>query len=400
MNHFLKYIILFLIPVLFQACNTLYNSKIVQLEILEPGNLQLPPDYKNVAIKYNNFNEGFNPVFANYFDGKSLQTDSSSTDSIAAKIYFDLFVENLAKQQFFDTVILLEPSDYSNTSFIVDTILTEKLSEQTDSLSMNGSETGNIRVTYLNNLIRNYSPVVEKTGKSKIIHPELGLYTEKDIDAIVDSTGADLLLSLDFFAVLDAINYFPELFKGFEMIQIMTLWNFYDLKNTKLQYSYSKTDTINWTEAASGFYNLIQNLPPREDAIFNAADITGTGFAEFLVPHWTEVQRMYYSSNQVELQKTEKLIAENRWLEAAEIWKANVNNPNKNIAAKSKFNMGLVCEIEGDFNAALDWVVQSYHELGQKNEIHFSNCQQYIRILSQRMLDVKKIELQYHNVSD
>ncbi len=85
-------------------------------------------------------------------------------------------------------------------------------------------------------------------------------------------------------------------------------------------------------------------------------------------------------------------------MEAAEIWKANVNNPNKYIAAKCKFNMGLVCEMEGNLEAAVDWVVQSFHVLGAKNKEHYYNCTNYINILALRKIDIKKIDLQFSGI--
>lgn len=175
----------------------------------------------------------------------------------------------------------------------------------------------------------------------------------------------------------------------------MALWNIYDLKKLEHRALQPKIDTITWRKYANTPKQTFKYLPPRKDAIFNAADIAGTKFADFLIPHWIEEERIYYHSGHIELKKTKKLVKENKWLEAAEIWKANVNNPNKNIAAKSKFNMGLVCEMLGDNEAALDWVVQSFHVFGPKNQVHYANCQNYIRILALRKLETNIINKQF-----
>ncbi len=124
-------------------------------------------------------------------------------------------------------------------------------------------------------------------------------------------------------------------------------------------------------------------------------------FAELLIPHWVEVQRMYYKSGQCRIKKAEELIKENDWIEAAEIWKKNVNNKNKSIAAKSMFNLALACEIEGDIDAAIDWAVKSFHVFERKNELNYYNCLDYIQILGQRKLDIKVINMQlYPETSD
>ncbi|MGC9354307.1 MAG: hypothetical protein ACP5D9_10740 [Mariniphaga sp.] len=68
----------------------------------------------------------------------------------------------------------------------------------------------------------------------------------------------------------------------------------------------------------------------------------------------------------------------------------------RKTAAKSRFNMALAYEMLNQLNAAVDWAVQSYHVFGQKNPVHEKNCLDYIKILSQRKLDIKRIEYQFN----
>jgi hypothetical protein len=103
---------------------------------------------------------------------------------------------------------------------------------------------------------------------------------------IAQQTGADFLLSLDFFSVLDGI-YSPDFFKklpdslkfnyinnvmnqpdfayrrmsnskgnyrfsyGYEMatqvIQVIAYWSIYDLKKTEFTFFHTKTDTLFWS---------------------------------------------------------------------------------------------------------------------------------------------------------
>jgi len=80
---------------LLQSCNALYNTRTIQLEILVPGKVKMPPGYKTAAIRYNNSNVAVNPNFSFYTeDGKKIN-DTTNTDSIASKIYFQVFAEHL-----------------------------------------------------------------------------------------------------------------------------------------------------------------------------------------------------------------------------------------------------------------------------------------------------------------
>lgn len=81
-------------------------------------------------------------------------------------------------------------------------------------------------------------------------------------------------------------------------------------------------------------------------------------------------------------------------MEAASIWKSNVDNKNKIIAAMCMYNMALACEVEGKMAAAIDWAVKSYHVLGEKNRVHAQNCKDYIQILSQRKFDFRLLDEQ------
>jgi hypothetical protein len=314
-----------------------------------------------LAVRYNNSNISRNPRFSDYNEDNEKFTDTTNIDSIASEIYFQNFINHLKYQQYFDTIIVLEPKNYTDI----------KLNDSLD--------------------------------------PEFCLYSNNDIQQIADSTGADLFLSFDFFASKNGIfstHYKPNksdttgiLFNDFniyrdatEVVHILSGWNFYDLKKQKLIYSHLKTDTVKWTEPAYNIKMAKRILPSRWDAVLNAADIAGNQFAVFLVPHWLEVERRYYKFSQGELKSANDLIKQNRWMEAAAIYRKNTKNRNKKKASKCMFNMALICELNGDIDAAIDWVTKSMHA-NHKDPYHKGNCQSYNFILGQRKLDIQKIEL-------
>ncbi len=388
-----KFDLLLILSVLFQGCNTLYSSRTTNIEVVVPGKIAISPEYKKVAVRYNNCNITQNPYFASYSEDNKIFLDTSNIDSVASEVYFQLFVEHLKSQNFFDSIVELEPFDYSGVQ-IIDTSK-NKVDTFIDTFYIDDENPPKHAVSNLADLLKSFPSKQTNVLETKIIDPEFGLYSKEEIQQIADSTSADLLFSLDYFASVDRFDYIKYTsFTGTESIFIIVLWNIYDLNKQNLNFFYTKSDTITWNSRAEMLQYAKKMLPPRKDAILNAADIAGTRFAEFLVPHWIEVQRMYYHSNQVDLKKTDKLIKENKWLEAAKIWKANVNNPNKNIAAKSMFNLGLACEMEGNLDAAMDWTVKSFYVFGNKNEVHYTNCMEYIQILAQRKFDLRTINMQ------
>jgi len=398
---------LFLCLAFLQSCNTLLNVSTINFEIVVPGKIKIPPEYQKAAIRYNNCNVSVNPNFNFYMEDNEKFENKINIDSIASEVYYQIFISHLKNQQFFDTIIELEPVDFSNI------VLNDSLvySQFKDNDTSDSSNLNNVSSEVFNftEMVNRFSNPDRKTPDMKFIDPEFGLYSKDEIQQIADTTGADLLFSFDYFASVDGIyspNFIVDLSDTFmvddfayyyprrakEVVNILSCWNFYDLKKQELAFSYRKTDTIKWTASAYNLKEAIRTLPPRKDAVLNAADIAGSRFAEFLVPHWIEVERMYYKSGHVELKKTEELIQENRWLDAAEIWKKNTTNKNKSIAAKSMFNMALACEMNSDIDAAIDWAVKSFYVFGAKNQFHASNCQNYIQILARRKIDIQRIE--------
>jgi len=388
------------------SCSTLYNTQITAIDIKVPGRVKFPSDFKTAAIAFNNINPAHNPNFSHYFEDNNKIEDTSNIDSLAAKVYFNVFIDHLENQQYFDSIKTFNKPANENFKWSDSLVFL-----QNDSPVMTGSGIfmrSNKSVSSLADLVNYFS---DDSVKNKVLHymdPDFGLYSENEIAAIADSTKADLLFSLDYFATIDGIfsrnfnanqkekldfNHFPVYIEeGLEVVYIMAFWNIYSLREKVHLTSYSKIDTIKWKEPAYNLKEAKRVLPPRKDAVLNAADISGSKLAEFLFPHWITVDRMYYQGSGSELKTTDALVKENRWIEAAEIWKKNTTNKNKSIAAKSSFNMALACEMNGYLDAAIDWLTKSYGIFGNENVFHAGNCLDYINILARRKLDIKLME--------
>ncbi|HKJ78997.1 MAG TPA: DUF6340 family protein [Prolixibacteraceae bacterium] len=378
----------YLLPVIFilgflQSCNTLYNTTLIDLEIIEPAKVIFPPDVKKIAVRYNNSNISYNPFFAKYATANKTLTDPENSDSLAAEIYYNRFLERITHSGLFESVIAVSPSDYSNVNFDL-SLLPEK-----DSANLQLADPHEKALYIFSKLHKKYTPTTTNKSKTVEVDPHLALYTESELEQIADTTQANLLLSFDYFGVIDEIVRSNTLF-NYNSEFVVSLWNFYDLNEKKLKYFYHRMDTIYWDKPDLNY----EKLPTRTEAMLNAAEIAGERFSDFLAPNWVDVHRTFYRSGHIEMKQAQQLADENKWLEAAEIWKKNSKNANKNIAAKSMYNLAVACEISGNLEAALDWLVRSYHVFGNKNEVHAFNCQDYIRILARRQLDFKKINLQ------
>jgi len=91
------------------------------------------------------------------------------------------------------------------------------------------------------------------------------------------------------------------------------------------------------------------------------------------------------------------LLMNGEYVKAAEIYNRETKNKNRNIAAKAKYNMALVCEMEGEIDAAIDWLVSAYSAHKQNNEEHKFNCKQYGELLAMRKKEIEKLAKQVRN---
>ncbi|MCG6189459.1 DUF6340 family protein [Maribellus maritimus] len=375
-----------------QGCNTLYSYSLIDIEVVEPGKLILPEKYTTAAIRYNNIMDSYYSNNSTYYINSKAHIDTTKLDSLASIIYFNSAIENLNKQIYFDSIIELNENDKPQY-YIIDSLvhLHEVDTSKLDEYVLYPS------VLLLSQIAKQnqFAGIGKQT--QKILDPKLGLYTTEELKKIADSTHADLFISLDYFSSVDVelVQKLPtNHFYGNTSVYGVGLWNFYDLRTYKSAFFYDQLDTLTWDSHEELKSYVEKSLPPRRDAVLNAADIMGIRLVEKLIPHWSTEQRLYYISGHVELQKTKQLVEKGKWLEAAEIWKANVKNPNKKIAAKSMYNLGVACEMQGDLEAAIDWVVKSFQVFGNKNEFHYLNCMDYINILGQRKLNFKLINQQ------
>ena len=186
-----------------QACNTLRNTKTINIEILVPGKAKIPSDYKKLAVQYNNCNVDWNSSFARYVEDNTEFIDYSNSDSVASMIYYGTFVDHISKQQFFDTIIERKPIQFSGVA-LSDSLVMQRFNAP-DTLDSVGIKGINPAVLKIARLTGSLIPTDSSKRTLLLIDPDFGLHTKNKIEKIASETGADLFLSFDFFAMADGI---------------------------------------------------------------------------------------------------------------------------------------------------------------------------------------------------
>jgi hypothetical protein len=322
-----------LIGVNMTSCIVTYDARTTQIEIMKPAIISIPENIKTVAL-----------------------------------------INGISKSRF------SQPFTYNNLSYTTKTDTTIKYRDLSntciDALAMELKKEG-----YFSNVMnfRDSFNIINPSNK-RVFDPE----------KLFEETKSDLCIFLNDlnFDILEARNF--ETSANFASLS----WTMVYKKDT-LSYTYKQGDTLSF--APTDFpADLAENMKIKI-AANNSSIFMGQSFCAKIIPTWTPVERMYYTTDNKDMREAEKFALNSDWLKAAEIWNKQTKSQNLLTVAEATYNMALACEMEGKLDAAIDWLVRSSTILQKRNEIHKMNCQQYIALLTQRKKEIEKLSHQVRN---
>ena len=176
-----------------------------------------------------------------------------------------------------------------------------------------------------------------------------------------------------------------------EKIKANLLWTL-SFKSDSSIYVFKQPDDLYYGNSL--YPELFGNSQNRQLLLKNSAEYLGRTFAKNLIPSWEKVDRLYYRSNNDQMRIAEKYFLDSDWLKAAEVYNKQTGNKKPNIAAKAAYNMALICEMEGNLEAANDWLTRSFSAFKNHNPAHLYNCNQYSTLLAKRKKEIELLEKQ------
>ncbi len=335
------------------SCVTTYNMRSLQVEILKPALFAMPENIDTIAIFKRDLYRSDTITFR-YFDvdNKKTQTNKFVRYSDLSNKCVDALADFLDNEGFFMKVINYR--DSMNYLF-------------------SGSDS-----------LINYPELHKKLGVDAFVF--LDFFQLKDY--LTNSTG--------YYSYNDITEQFPEFRNStkLESVGANLLWTV-SFKGDTSVYLVKQPDDLYYGNIV--YPELFGNDLNHRLLLKNASEYLGKAFGAKIVPTWLKVERSYYRSRNVNMLAAEKYCLNGEYLKSAEIYNRETKNKNRNIAAKARYNMALLCEMEGKPDAAIDWLVLSYSAYKQNNEAHKFNCQQYINLIALRKKELEKLEHQVRN---
>lgn len=343
-------LLLWIIIPVFTSCITTSNIKVLNAEFFQKGLLDTD-SIDTVAV----FNQDYNDPKVDTF------------------YYLDAVKEKMVK----DTLVKLQ--ELSNTC--------------TDALADFLRNTG-----YFKEVI-NYRDSLNNPVYAQAIAQRQKKQNRLDYDACVFLNYMSLkdeLMTNSYYFDNQVIESFPE-FENSTMMETVGTWLRWRItfRNDSTKHSYRRTDNLFYGNSVD--YNLFGSNEKHRNLLKNSAGSLGESFANELIPHYQKSTRIYYRSHNPRMMAAEKKLLDGDYMGAAEIYRPLTNNKNKNIAAKASFNMALICEIDGNMEAALDWLSQAERVAKPYDYEHFFRCRDYIAQVYKRQKDMNKLNNQLRN---
>jgi len=237
--------------------------------------------------------------------------------------------------------------------------------------------------------------------------PKLGIFpvplSWEIVDRICRETGTDALFALEYYDTDTRLNYttsdggtkevfgvkIPSLVHHARMETIVkTGWRIYDPVHRVIADEFNHVESVAFTGDGPTPLVAVAGLVGRKEAITDVSNRAGHSYALRIIPFRNRVYRDYFVKGTDNFKIAKRRAQMDQWDEAAELWEKETDNPKRKVAGRAYYNMGIINEINGDVNSALDWVQKSY------TDYNIRQAKDYSRILENRLYKLRVIDAQ------
>jgi hypothetical protein len=214
------------------------------------------------------------------------------------------------------------------------------------------------------------------------------------IDRLSEQDELDAIFSLEFFKTRSNVEYstrtvmvegplgieVPVLEHTAEVETIVeTGWRLYDREAALIRDEFVTRDAVVTNGSGINPAEAIRVLSGRTEAVQSVGRELGIVFAQRIFPYWTRVEREYFVKGNDQFELAKRRAQTGNWDGAGEIWLRQTQHSDSKIAGRAHYNMGIISEINGELEEAIEWVRKSYEDYGEKKAL------EYIRILQYRL---------------
>ncbi len=213
------------------------------------------------------------------------------------------------------------------------------------------------------------------------------------VDAICEEYDVNGIFALEWYDTDTKVDYKTEKVKrkapdGTEVevlehvavvgTNIRTGWRIYDAQSRTIIDESEMRDVVVTRGRGVNPVEAVEAITGRTEAVQTVSRGIGRSYGHSVSPYWHRVARKYYVKGTDSFEIAKRRAQTGNWEGAAELWLAEVENPDPKIAGRAAYNMAIMSEIRGDLDAAIDWSRRAYEDFGDKLALS------YVRLLQDR----------------
>ena len=290
---------------------------------------------------------------------------------------------------------MAQPDDFGHTM----TIFQQKQSNS----SFDSEKLKNLFVDWLSNRINlNYSSKVYQQKVSTVkLYTDESTLTPKQIEEIVDSTHADLIISIDRLlnessfklGYMPVENLYRATLDGRNNLSV-------NLFSPKLQpIKIEQHDTLFWENYDFASDLAVSRFPAPATCLEDLMGYSADRLFKRIFPNHESVQRVIYTSINSDMSDAERYAKRNKWVEASYIWDFKFKtSKNERLKAYCAANMALYSEVFDQFDEAIRWAEISKSLFQKCKSIDMTTeeerIKQYVKDLNNRKAELQILEKQ------
>ncbi len=226
----------------------------------------------------------------------------------------------------------------------------------------------------------------------KVSNPGLGIFPSSipwaTVDTICKNNEVDALFVLSFYdtdasvaydtRTIEKVNAFGIKIPFIEHIATLTTnikagFRVYDNLSKSIL---DEAITNEWNTSSGRGINpakALEAITGRKESVLQISTQIGENYALRTQPFRIRVWREYYVRGTKNFEIGKRKAQTGDWNGAAEHWEMETNNSNSKIAGRACYNMGIINEINGDLDSAIEWVSKAYVDYKDRNALRYLN---------------------------
>lgn len=205
--------------------------------------------------------------------------------------------------------------------------------------------------------------ICDSALRSQDMNPRESTLSREEVNKLVQNLDVDFLISLENIQIQSTrkVSYLPdwETFYGTVDVKVYPSVKVYLPNRKGPMVTINGNDSIFWEETGNGEAAVRARLISEADLIKQASEFGGTIPVKRLLPHWKTADRYLFSGGSINMRDAAIYAKEGNWPEAIKLWEKNFKTKKGKRKMYSAYNIALGYEMQDSINNAAEWALKA-----------------------------------------